>query len=41
MANEEARTSAVNEKFLKAFFKYGLVIMLLASLLVAFLSGAL
>jgi len=41
MVDEDVRTSAANEKFLKAFFKYGLIIMLLVSLLVAILSGAL
>jgi cation transport ATPase len=39
IVNEERRMEASNERFLRAFIKYGWIIMLLAALLLAKLLG--
>ncbi len=39
IVDEERRTEASNERFLRAFFKYGWIIMLLVSLALAHLLG--
>jgi hypothetical protein len=38
--SNDTNAQAANERFLKAFFKYGLAIMLVVSLGLAYFSGA-